>query len=188
MGIGDLDPTKISALSLAAMLLLPGCAVSKFVPPEMESEIARDISFESIKAEPEKFTGRIVVLGGQVLKVTTLPGETKIEVLQFPLDRADKPILDLSNSGGRYLAVLSELPDPAGMPAGRNISMVAELIGVRAIPVNGSDYRYPIFRIKLWKIWPKPEEFHRPMPWYPYGDRWAYPFEDPWTHPYWGSY
>ena len=189
MGIGDLGRTNISVLSLASvLLLLPGCAASPFVPPAMESQIARDLSFESIRAEPEKFKGRIVVLGGQVLKVTPLPGETEIEVLQFPLDKADKPILNLANSRGRYLAILPELLAPGRMPAASNVSMVAELIGTRAIPVNGADYLYPTFRIRLWKIWPKPEEFHRPMPWYPYWDRWAYPFEDPWTYPFWGSY
>src|SRR5712692_11299462 len=102
---------------LAAVLLLAsGCASSQLVPADIEPQIARDIPFESLKAEPEKFKGRVVVLGGKVLSARRLKNSTQVEVLQLPLDRADGPILTLPESKGRFLAYQEAFLDPATVP------------------------------------------------------------------------
>src|SRR6266487_2406796 len=107
------------SLGLACTLfLLSGCVSSELVPTEMESQISREVSFESIKNEPVKFKGRVVVLGGKVLSAKRLKDSTQIEVLQLPLDRADGPILTLAQSQGRFLAYQEAFLDPATVPAG----------------------------------------------------------------------
>src|SRR2546427_127279 len=69
----------------ATLFLASGCVSSELVPTNMEAQIARDLPFESIKAEPEKYKGRVVVLGGKVLSAKRLKEGTQIEVLQLPL-------------------------------------------------------------------------------------------------------
>ncbi len=176
------------ALSLWSLALLvavsQGCATSELVPPAMQSQISRDLSFGDIKADPERFKGRIVVVGGHVLSVKRLKDQTEIEVLQLPLDWSDQPVSNLMNSKGRFLAFSQSALNPATVPPGSQISMVAEVLGSQTATLDDRMYTYPMFTIKIFKMWPKAHHYARP---FPFWDSWAYPFDDPWTHPYWGS-
>src|SRR6266705_955560 len=145
----------------AVLLLVSGCVSSQLVPTDMEPQIARDISFESLKAEPEKFKGRVVVLGGKVLSAKRLKDSTQIEVLQLPLDRADGPILTLAQSQGRFLAYQEAFLDPATVPAGTIVSMIAEITGSKTHPLDDVEYTYPTVKIRTLKVW----EAERFIPW-----------------------
>jgi outer membrane lipoprotein len=165
------------------VFLLPhlhGCA-SQLVPAEMESRIARDLSFESLKASPENYKGRLVVLGGKVLNAKGLKEATQIEVLQLPLDRSDGPVTTLTESKGRFLAYSTEFLDPATLPAGTLVSMIAEVIGSKTQPLDEVEYTYPTVKISTLKVWAE-ERYVRPWPgpYYPY-----YPFS-PYYHPFYG--
>jgi len=166
----------------ATLLLAAGCVTSELVPTELESQIARDIPFESIKAEPEKFKGRVVVLGGKVLSAKRLKEGTQIEVLQLPLDKADAPVMTLAQSIGRFLAYQEGFLDPATLPAGTAVSMIAEITGAKTLPLDDVEYAYPTMKVRTLKIWPE-ERYIRvwPYPYYPYFYRYPYhPF-----YPYW---
>lgn len=170
-------------LTLAA-LLLTGCVSSQLVPPEMEARIARDIAFESLKAEPEKLKGRMVAVGGKVLGAKRLKEGTQIEVLQLPLDGADIPRLDPIASKGRFLALQADFLDPATIPAGTLVSMIAEVVGVKAMPLDEVDYQYLLLKVSTLKIWGEPDSLRyrywppiwAPYPYGPYGPMWW----DPW--------
>lgn len=168
---------------LCALLILPGCVTSELVTQEMESQIARDIPFESLKAEPDKFKGRVVVLGGKVLSAKRLKEGTQIEVLQLPLDKADAPIMTLARSRGRFLAYQEAFLDPATLPAGTAVSMIVEVTGHKTQPLDEVDYTYPTLKIRTLKVWPEQRymPWPGPYPYYPYFYRYPYhPF-----YPYW---
>src|SRR5712692_3176851 len=170
-----------------ALLLLPGCVSSELVPTEMESQVSRDIAFESLKKDPDKFKGRVVVLGGKVLRARKLKNSTQVEVLQLPLDRADGPILTLPESKGRFLAYQEAFLDPATVPAGTLVSMIAEITGSKTQPLDDVEYTYPTVKIRTLKVWSE-ERYLRPSPWpyYPYAYRYPYyPFYP--FYPYWGD-
>jgi outer membrane lipoprotein len=172
-----------------ALLLLPGCVSSQLVAPEMEPRVARGIPFESLKAEPEKFKGRLVVLGGKVLSAKRLKEGTQIEILQLPLDAADAPIMDLADSQGRFLAYQVEFLDPAKLPAGTRVSMIAELTGAKTLPLDEVEYTYPTFKVGTIKIWPEyyyyyywwpsPRPYLYRQPYHPFYPAFPY-WWDPW--------
>jgi len=166
----------------AVFLVLSGCIGSELVPEGMEPQIARDVSFESLKAEPDKFKGRLVVLGGKVLGAKRLKDGTQIEVLQLPLDKADAPILMLPRSQGRFLAYQEAFLDPATIPEGTAVSMVAEVTGTRTLPLDEVDYTYPTLKVRTLKVWAEDHyTLYWPGPYYLYFYRYPYhPF-----YPYW---
>ena len=172
-----------------ALLFLAGCISSELVTQEMEAQISRDISFESIQKEPQKFKGLVVVLGGKVLSARRLKDSTQIEVLQLPLDRADGPILTLPGSKGRFLAYQEAFLDPATIPAGTIVSMIAEITGSKTQPLDEVEYTYPAVKIRTLKVWGE-ERYLRPSPWphYPYAFRYPYhpyyPFYPQWWDPW----
>jgi outer membrane lipoprotein len=167
-----------------AALLLTGCVSSQLVSPEMESRIARDLSFESLKVEPAKFKGRMVVLGGKVLGAKRFKEVTRIEVLQLPLDGSDIPRPNLIVSQGRFLALQTDFLDPATIPAGTLVSMIAEVVGVKTMPLDEVDYHYPLLKVSVLKIWGESDSLRygywppiwAPYPYGPYGPMWW----DPW--------
>ena len=169
---------------LCVILLLAGCVTSQLVPEQMESQVARDVTFEALKADPEKYKGRLVVLGGKVLAAKRLKESTQIEVLELPLDKADAPILSLPESKGRFLAYQEGFLDPATIPAGTFISMIAEVTGAKAQALDESTYSYPTLTIRTLKVWP--ESRYVPYvpyyPYYPYFYRYPYPYR---PYPFW---
>ena len=170
---------------LSVLLVLPGCITSELVTKEMESQVARDIPFEALKAEPGKFTGRVVVLGGKVLAAKRLKEGTQVEVLQLPLDGADAPIMHLPQSKGRFLAYQEAFLDPATIPEGTAVSMIAEVTGHKTQPLDEVDYSYPTLKIRTLKVWPEQRYLPWPGPYYPYMYRYPYhPFYPTWWDPW----
>ena len=145
----------------------------------MEGRISREVSFQSLQADPDTFRGQWVVLGGKVLSAKRLRHETQIEILQLPLDKADRPNPMLTESRGRFLAIQQEFLDPAIVPPGTFVSLVGEVIEGKTLPLDETSYTYPVAQIKTMKVWPDPMRYDRPGP-YPYG---PYPYG---LYPYWG--
>jgi outer membrane lipoprotein len=179
----------LQTVSIFAVILLlfslTSCATSDLVPTQLQSQVSREISFGDVKADPERFRGRIVVIGGHVLSVKRVKDQTEIEVLQLPLDRSDRPVPNLMNSRGRFLAFSQSELHPATVPPASKVSMVAEVLGSHTVTLDDRTYTYPTFTIKIFKVWPKPPQYARP---FPFWDSLGYPFDDRWTHPYWGRY
>src|SRR5205809_7314411 len=125
---------------IVLLLSLSGCANSDLVPTQLQSQISREISYGDIKADPERFKGRIVVVGGHVLSSKRLKDRTEIEVLQLPLDRRDQPVSNLMNSKGRFLAFSQTELNPATVPPGSKVSMVAEVLGSHTATLDDRSY------------------------------------------------
>lgn len=168
------------------LLLLTGCATSQLVPSELEGRLSRDVSFQALLNDPETFRGRWVVLGGKVLSAKRLKDETELEILELPLDYADRPVPRLSRSRGRFLAVQRDFLDPATVPPGTLVSLIGEVIGAKTRPLDEMSYTYPVLQIKTLKPWTEPSrEYLIPGPYpYPYW-RGPYPY---WRDPFWGPY
>jgi outer membrane lipoprotein len=178
-----------SQLGLAcAVLLLSGCVSSGVVSKDMESQVSRDLSFETIKNEPATFKGRLVVLGGKVLSAKRLKDRTQVEVLQLPLDSEDAPVPTLTESKGRFLAYQEEFLDPAMLPAGTMVSMIAEISGSKSHPLDDVEYSFPTVNIRTLRIWSAERYLRLAYPWpyayrppfHPYG-----PFYPYWWDPWW---
>ena len=175
----------LSPVCALMALLLAGCVGSQIVPKDMEPQIMRDVPFDAIKTDPDRYKGRLCVLGGKVLGAKRLKSATQIEVLQLPLDRWDVPRThELSDSAGRFLAYHAEFLDPAALPAGTIVSMIVEVQGVKKMPLDEEEYTYPTFNIRTLKVWrestytrPGSQPYFYRNPYYPF---YPYYWWDPW--------
>jgi outer membrane lipoprotein len=140
------------------MLLWFGCASSDVVPDALEPQIDKSVTFDQVIASPDSYRGRTVVVGGEVLKARRLKDGTQIEVLQLPLDRDQRPLSQRSESQGRLLALDPQSIDPATLPDGTPITMVAELTGAATDLVDEAEYRYPTMAIKHLYVWTEPRD------------------------------
>ena len=151
------------------VLLLGGCGTSGFVVPEpLETQVDPSLSFPQLLASPESFQGKMVVMGGEVLKASTTDGGTVLEVLQLPLEEGQKPARERTESQGRFLARQEGFLDSATVGDRARITIVGQVTGATTQRLDEVDYRYPTLDIKHLHRWGASDyaERTRPGPWW----------------------
>jgi outer membrane lipoprotein len=166
------------------LLLVLGCASTE--DPAYRSG-APQLSFLQVKADPDLYKGQPITLGGEVLSARRLKEGTRIEILQLPLSSSLHPSLDRTISQGRFIAVQREFLDPATIPPGTFVTVTGDLAGSVTLPLDETDYTYPMVEIKDLRVWspreaaaPRVRPYMGPGPYW--GPSWS-PYWRPW--PYW---
>ncbi|HJT22356.1 MAG TPA: Slp family lipoprotein [Nitrospira sp.] len=168
--------------AVAATLLLvasAGCASTD--QGGAASPETNPISFAQLKAAPDSFKGQAVVFGGEVLAARRTKDSTRIEVLQLPLD-SGYPVYDLTQSQGRFVAVQKEFLDPATLPLGTRITVSGNVTGTITLPLDETEYTYPVIEVTRLNVWPRGSGASRVQPYYIPGT-YGYGY-GPWG-PYW---
>jgi len=159
----------------AAFLLLSGCA--HVISEDSRSLVDPTITFSSLRAAPDSFVGKYVMLGGVVAGVRNDKDGSRLEVVQTPLESDDLPEEASHASGGRFLAVTSAFLDPLVYKAGRRVTLVGQVHGKQALPIDQTEYLYPVLTIReiyMWKEseinppdYPPPGYYYDPFWWGP---------------------
>lgn len=169
---------------LATSLLIGGCMTYYAIPESVDKQVDRSITFADLKRDPEAHKGKVVALGGVVLRAKNLKDGTQIEVLQLPLDRSDRPDYPLEASQGRFLISDPEHHDPAVLKD-RRITVVGEVVGKKVDTIDEFEYAFPYLSARLIHIWSERRGYDYP-PYYSYPYPYYY-YPDPYFHryPYW---
>ncbi len=173
--------------TLALLVTLTGCASMQEAGDGSDAQ-TQALTFLQVKAAPDSFQGQSVVFGGKVLTARRQKDGTRIEILQLPLDRSTHPGYDLTQSQGRFIALQREFLDPATLPPGTRITVTGEVSGSVTLPLDETDYTYPVIDIKHVQVWARSEDAAAPRirpymgPGPYWGPYWS-PFWRPW--PYW---
>ncbi len=169
------------------VLLLGGCA--HVLSRDALLEVDPTLSYAQVKANPEAYRGKTLVLGGLLIGTRPDRQGTTLEVLHYTLDRWGEP-LAADEAGGRFLARSDRFLDPELYRPGLFVTLAGTAEGVENRPLQDYDYVYPVFRITEIHLW------KRPPPVYPYGyydpfyPWWPYPpypyyYDDPfWYEPF----
>jgi outer membrane lipoprotein len=170
--------------AIALCLTLIGCASS---PQVQDGSSGTQVTFDQVKAAPDSYRGQSVVFGGEVLHARRLKDGTRIEILQLPLDRSGRPGYDRTQSQGRFIAMHKEFLDPATLPPGTGVTVTGEITGTITLPLDETEYTYPVMDARRIEVMPPPETaaYRRPYPymgpggyWGPYGS----PYGRPWPY------
>ena len=170
----------IVMLSIAAVLA--ACASSTETVDSAQSGPPTP-PFAQIKTAPDSFKGQTLVLGGQVLTARRMKDGTRIEVLQLPLNDSQQPTLDLMTSQGRFVAIQREFLDPATVPHGTFVTITGEVTGSITLPLDETDYTYPVIDIKTLHTWIPSQDSNR---WRSHA--YPYPYYGPFGYSFWGPY
>ena len=141
-------------------LIAAGCSSSPVgIPETLELHIDKNLTFTEVLASPESYKGRLILLGGEVLKAKRLKEGTQVELLQLPLNNDQEPTIDLTQSQGRVLVLHQEFLDPATLMPGMLVTLVGEVSGAIVEKMDEVDYGYPTLTVKHWHVW-TPATFH----------------------------
>ena len=136
------------------IFFLSGCSTTPPVVPEaLEPQVEKDLAFEDVIESPDTHQGKLIVVGGQVLAAKRLQAGTQIEVLQLPLKSGEEPVTQLTQSGGRFLALEEKFLDPAQLPPGTRITLVGRVTGSTTQLLDEASYQYPTFNIEHLHVW-----------------------------------
>jgi outer membrane lipoprotein len=155
-------------------LALAACAERLVIPSSLEEQVDATVTFMQLREQPAHYRGRLVLLGGLVLKADRLNDRTQLEVLQLPLDALHLPRAPLVATQGRFLAYQKPFLDPATFTEGTRVTLVGEVTGATVQGIGKTDYSYPTIEIKYLKLW----EVVQPYSW---------PGRRPWGRPWSGS-
>lgn len=159
------------------LVMLVGCASTQ------ETEDKQALTFLQVKEAPGSYQGQSAVFGGKVLTARRQKDGTRIEILQLPLDRSTRPRYDLTQSQGRFIAQQRDFLDPATLPPGTRITVTGIVSRSITLPLDETDYTYPVIDIKRVRVWAGPEDVAtRINPYYYMG---AGPYWGPYWSPYW---
>ena len=156
-GVGystDMWPRFLNVGVVILLLVASGCASSLVgIPETLEQQIDQKLTFTDLLASPESYQGRLMLLGGKILKAKRLKDGTQVELLQLPLNKDREPTPDLTRSQGRVLVLHQRLLDPATLTLGLLVTFVGEVSGATTDQLDEVDYRYPTLTVKHWYVW-----------------------------------
>ena len=145
--------TAFIALIGALATALSACATG----PRFDRDLYDDaIAPAQAARAADTLAGTGVLWGGLIVAASNLETGSEIEVLAYPLDRAQQP--DTSRTPmGRFLAVTEAYLETVDFAEGRLITVAGALAGTREGRVGEARYVYPVIetgpgQIHLWPI------------------------------------
>ena len=141
---------KMIAVLFSLMLFSQGCTYA--ISPGMVDKADKTVLFEKLQADPDSFTGKIIIVGGTISQTTDVNQGTLIEVIQRRLDYWGKPERT-KKTGGRFLVFHQGTLNTLAYAPGINITVAGEVLGT-SIPMTGTkQYDYPVVSSKELKRW-----------------------------------
>lgn len=206
-------PSWTAILTILPILCSLGCAQSahqtgrnvfdQAVPKGLRQQIDWSVSYADLKANPEAYVGRTIVLAGEVLSATRKEAGTEIEVLQVPTNGGLFPAADRTASQGRFLAIQPEGPDPLTIEKGSPVTVVGTVEPPQTRTKDDGTLTYPVVHAHKVVSWADGDRrrYYAAGPYYdypyygyygggyyrPYGWGWGGPFGW-WGAPYGGYY
>jgi outer membrane lipoprotein len=160
---------------VASVVFLSGCA--HVISRDVLKEVDKDISFAQLRKGPQDYQGKVVLLGGVIVKTVNRKEGTLLEVYQTGIDRRGKPI-KLDASCGRFLAYYEGFLDSEIYRKGREVTIAGIVEGEEVLRLGEIDYRYPYLVVKEIHLWEEEQaRVYAPYPWW--WDPWY-----PWYNPY----
>ena len=143
---------------------------------EVRKQADRNITFSMLAANTEPYKGKIVILGGEVITTSPLENSTELEVLNKPLGVDWRPKVE--GAHGRFILFVNRFLDPAVWKQGREVTVLAKVIGEREGKIGMKPYRYPLLEALEWRLWSS-----SPTGYYYYDPFWDPTFWGPWRNP-----
>lgn len=149
------------SMPMVLLLLMVGCA--PVISKQVREQVRPDLTFKEVLNDPERYKGQMILLSGVILESQNTPEGTLLQVLQHPAGFRGKP-KDTDESEGRFLALDSRYLDMYVYAKGRAVTIAGEVQGKRTLPLDKTEYTYPLIYVKELYLWPVEERYDSPYP------------------------
>ncbi len=166
-------------MPIVVLFFMTSCA--PVISKQIRDQIRPETTFTQVLKDPERYRGQMIVLSGVIVGSENTKEGTLLQVLQRPAGFRGQP-KDVDTTEGRFLALVSRYLDTFVYAQEREITVAGELQGKRTLPLDKTEYTYPLIEVKELYLWPV-IEYHDYPP-YPYYQPFFY-YDDYW---WWQTY
>lgn len=159
-------------LAVIAGVVLAGCSASPF---DTRGGTDRLVGSDTLP-QPDKSAPK-VLWGGQIVDVSRVGNDTRLEVRAHPLGYGDRPLIGVRSTGMHFVIHHPQTLDLDQYAPGRYLTAMGTYTDVESISIAGTEFEMPVMaseQIELWpaKVYPdslRPLGTHemRDTPWYP---------------------
>jgi len=132
------------------LLLAAGCA-NPF-SQDLLAQVEKNVTYQAFQDEPEKYNGKLLMFGGEIVDTKNLEDGAAIVVRQQPLSADGRPKW-AAQSGGQFLILSKAFLDLGAFRRGRSITVIGEVDGSKPMPLRGTEYWYPLLVAKQLYLW-----------------------------------
>ncbi|MDD5641681.1 MAG: Slp family lipoprotein [Syntrophales bacterium] len=161
------------------LVMLTGCATA--IAPSLQQQAGPPVDFAALSAHPEQYQGRLVILGGEVMKVEPLGQGSLMTVNQQPLSMLGNP--RGAPSGGTFVVESDRYLSPATYQPKSTVKLAGTVVGRK--------HGFPLLKAKevVFNAPPVWEKWYYPVPpeWYGNDPNLEYWFTPPYWDPWRGS-
>jgi outer membrane lipoprotein len=150
---------KLKTFSTIALMVFT-VACGSAIPKESLRQVDPGITFQGLIKDPERYRGKVILVGGQIVSTTVHESESWVEVLQQPLDWKQRP-QNTDVSYGRFLVRFQGFLDPVIYAAGKKITVLGEVSGEKVQPISEMAYTYAVLLPREHYLW-TPETYGGP--------------------------
>ena len=135
-------------LPTLAFALLAGCST-----PPIRTEVAPRVDLPPYRAaDLVPAPAEEVLWGGMIVEVRNRADASEMEVLAYPLDRRQRPMLKAPTEG-RFIATLPGYVERYDYPQGRFVTMRGFVRGRRESLIDEKLYVYPVLETTQVHLW-----------------------------------
>lgn len=149
----------VSCSVLAILLALSGCVTVpdavRGTSPTPQQDVVRVLN------APSLYIGQEARFGGKVVKITNLPGRTRLEIASVTLDGSARPMLH-QVSEGRVVAYVNGFLEPADFNL-QWITVVGPIVGTEKGNIDQAGYTFVVIRADGYKRWQLTQQVMAPM-------------------------
>lgn len=143
---------RSTGLLFLILCMLAGCS------QVLSEKVMRDrdplIKFAELKKAPEDHTGKLMIVGGTIIRLTHDESGSLLEVLQRPLDSNLEP-LSGDETGGRFLIRTKHPMTDQLFQKARKITVAGLVLGSETRPLDQTTYTYPVLSLEDFYVWPE---------------------------------
>jgi outer membrane lipoprotein len=168
--------------TLIVLLILPvALSCAPVIKRDLMSRAIVNPSLKALQKEPDRYRGRLFVLGGKIVRTRVTDEGSLVEAVVLPVDDYGY-ISDYPYTGGRFIARLKTeagILDPAMFREDLEVTVAGVFRELREGRIDEGRYLFPLFDIEEIHLWeeaeptyyiiePFPGWFYYPYPAYPY--------------------
>ncbi|MDF2155285.1 Slp family lipoprotein [Vibrio sp. CAU 1672] len=145
---------KLSGRTLLALLAAIGLSACSSLPEELNASTEQVVTDYEAFARAQGQVREDVRLGGIIARVDNMKDQTRLEVVNLPINKSGKPNIDKEPSG-RFAVYIKGYLEPVAFSQGRLITVVGQPGGEEAGMIGEHDYTFPVVNgtgYRLWKI------------------------------------
>ncbi|MEO2053690.1 MAG: Slp family lipoprotein [Nitrospira sp.] len=132
------------------LFLISTTACQAILSEQIQSTADEKTLFEEVFKNPDKHTGKIIILGGEIRKLRYQEEKTEIEFVEIPLYKGGHLALGF-DPGEIFFVLFPERLDPILIKRGKVLTLAGRVIGTRTL--EGKNY--PLFAYEEAYVWDK---------------------------------